>query len=99
MGNGRIKFSSVDSLLQEARYDKAFATMVESLTCIKLFARVRESIEIALLMDFMNGLRKVSSKHLVVKSKKLLNTTLLEQISINYEVNINEENTGSTNSR
>ena len=66
----------MDSLLQEERYDKAFATMVESLTCIKMFAMVRESIEIALLMDFMNGLRKVSSKHLVVRSKKLQNTIM-----------------------
>ena len=97
MGTAMVKFSSVDSL-QEAKDDKAFATIVGSVNCIKLFARVKESNEIAVLMDFMNRLRKVASKHLVIQFQKLLNTTLLEKISINYEVNIHERKTGSTHS-
>ena len=98
MGTAMIRFSSVDSL-QEAKADKAFVTIVvESVNCIKLFSRVKESNEIAVLMDFLNGLRKVASKHLVVQFQKLPNTTLLEKISINFEVNILETKTGSTHS-
>ena len=97
MGTAMIRFSSVDSL-QEAKADKAFVTIVEYVNCIKLFSRVKESNEIAVLMDFLNGLRKVASKHLVVQFQKLPNTTLLEKISINFEVNILETKTGSTHS-
>ena len=61
--------------------------------CIRIITKVRDNNDIAMLMDFMNGLRKVASKHLIVKIQTLLNTTLLEKISINYEV------TGSTNQR
>ena len=95
MGSVGIRFSTVDSL-QEVKHDNTFATLGESLKCIKIHARVRENTEIAVLVDFMNGLRKIASKHLVVNILKPLNTTLLEKILINYEVTIHEENSGST---
>ena len=94
MGSVGIRFSTVDSL-QEVKHDNAFATLGESLKCIKIHARVRENTEIAVLVDFMNGLRKIASKHLVVNILKPLNTTLLEKILINYVVTIHEENSGS----
>ena len=64
MGSVGIRFSTVDSL-QEVKHDNTFATLGESLKCIKIHARVRENTEIAVLVDFMNGLRKIASKHLV----------------------------------
>ena len=96
MGAVRIRFFSVDSL-KKAKDDKRFVTMVESLNCIKVIANVRASNEIVVLMEFMNSLRKVSAKHIIIKIPKLTNIALLEQISINYEVNMHEGNTGFTN--
>ena len=95
MGTVGIRFSTIDSL-KDVKHNKALATLVKSINCIKIHARVRENTNIAELMDFMNGIRKISSKHLVVNILKPLNTTLLEKIIINYEVTIREENTGST---
>ena len=85
--------------LQEAKDNIYFSNMVDSVSCIKMIAKVRDNKDISVLMDFMNGLRKVASKHLFVKMQTLLNTTLLEKISINYEVTIHEGDTGSTNQR
>ena len=97
LGTAGIRFSSVD-LLQEANYEDTFSIMMELLTCIKIVANVRNTNEILVLMEFMNGIRKVSIKHIVVKIQKggesTLNTTLLEQISINYDVNIHGRNAG-----
>ena len=92
-----MRFTSVDTL-QEAK-DNIITNMVDSLTCIKLIAKVRDNNDIAVLMDFMNGLRKVASKHLIVNIQTLLNTSLLEKKSTNYEVTIHEGVTGSANQR
>ena len=91
-----MRFSNVD-LLYKAKYEDTFSNIIKSQTCIKILANVKETNEILVLMEFMNTIRKVSSKHIVVKIHKgggTLNTTLLEQISINYEVNIHGRNTG-----
>ena len=97
VGTVGMRFTSVDAL-QEAKDNIYFSNMVDSVSCIKMIAKVRDNKDIAVLMDLMNGLRKVASKHLIVKMQTLLNTTLLEKISINFEVNILETKTGSTHS-
>ena len=98
VGTVGMRFTSVDAL-QEAKDNIYFSNMVGFVSCIKIIAKVRDNKDIAVLIDFMNGLRKVASKHLIVKMQTLLNTTLLEKISINYEVTIHEGDTGSTNQR
>ena len=48
-------------------------------------------------MEFMNGLRKVASKKLVINVQNKANTTMLQNMIINYEVNIFGENAGLFN--
>ena len=93
-GMASIRFSSVNLLL-EAKNDDLFDALLESINCIIIFAEVKEGEEIEVLMNFFNGIRKVSSKHINVSIYNLPNTTLLEKIVINYEVTIQYKNTGS----
>ena len=62
-----IHFSSVESL--QHKY-KDFVTMVKSTNCIMIVAWVKRSKEIAGLIEIMNGVRKVASKHLIINIKK-----------------------------
>ena len=94
-GSPTILFSSTEAL-HAFRYDKNFVTIVKSANCIKIFAWVKTSYEVAGLMEIMNKLRKVALKNLIVNVKKPLNMTILKNIMINYEVNILENNTGFT---
>ena len=69
---------------------------MKSANCIKIFAWVKRSYEVAGLMEIMIKLRKVALKRLIVNTLKPLNMTILKNIMINYEVNILEHNTGFT---
>lgn len=88
-----MRFSNENSL-QELRHYKAFELLEKFLNCIKLFAMVRDSNDVIGLMEFMNRLQKVASKKLIVNVQNRTNTTTLENIMINYEVNIIGEKAG-----
>ena len=62
-----IQFSSVESLQHKYR---DFVTMVKSTNCIMIVAWVKRSKEIAGLIEIMNGVRKVASKHLIINIQK-----------------------------
>ena len=92
-GSTTIHFSSLDSLQHN---DRNFGKTMKYSNCIKIYAWVKKSNEIAGLMYIMNELRKVASKHLVVNIQTPLNRTIIQNIITNYEVNILEKNRGFT---
>ena len=106
MGRTILWLSDVNQILK-VQEDINFALMLHEISCLRIVAHVRDSHEITHTMHFMNGMnmmsdmmqqqngmRKISSKHLVIYSEDM-NITDLEGITINYNVEIYQGSTGA----
>ena len=84
-------FESVNQLLLN-KDDNRFETVISSSSCLSMTAESSIPTEISVLVDFASSL-KVKHKYLVVNTQQL-NTTLLQNKRINFNIFINEVGSG-----
>ena len=84
-------FSSVGQLLG-IEDDKTLATVLTSSSCLSVIAQSTKVEDISNLVDLVSNIR-VKNKYLMVQTPPL-NTTLLQSKKINFNVMVNEVESG-----
>ena len=84
-------FGSVGKLL-EIEDDKSLATVMTSSSCLSVIAQSTKVEAISNLVDLVSNIR-VKNKYLMVQTPPL-NTTLLQSKKINFNVMVNEVDSG-----
>ena len=84
-------FGRVGKLL-DMEYHTTLATVLTSSTCLSVIAQSTKVEEISKLVDLVSNIR-VKNKYLMVQSSPL-NTTLLQSKKINFNVMVNEVDSG-----
>ena len=91
-----IWFNSIRQLL-DIKDDKNLARIMSSLSCLSINAVSTELKDISMLVDFIANIR-VKKKYILVKTPPL-NTSLLQNKKINFNVMISEVYPGMTNDK
>ena len=86
-----MQFGNIKQLLA-LKANPNFAAVTSSLSCLSVIAQSGSVKDILVLVDFV-AMLKVKRKYLLVQTPPL-NTTLLRQKKINYNVFINEVGSG-----
>ena len=89
-----IWFNSIRQLL-DIKDDKNLARVMSSLSCLSINAVSTELKDISMLVDFIANIR-VKRKYILVQTHPL-NTSLLQNKNINFNVMIREVYPGMTN--
>ena len=84
-------FGSIRQLL-EIKDDKTLASVLSSLSCLSVIVQSIKVDDISLLVDFISNIR-VKNKYLMAITSPL-NTTLLQSKMINFNVMINQIDSG-----
>ena len=87
-------FGSIRQLL-EIKDDKTLASVLSSLSCLSVIVQSIKVDDISLLVDFISNIR-VKNKYLMAITSPL-NTTLLQSKMINFNVMINQIDSGLIN--
>ena len=89
-----MRFGSIKQLL-EIKDDKNLAAVLASSSCLSVIAQAKQVADISSLVDFVSA-SKVKNKYLMVQTPQL-NVTLLRTRKINFNVMINEVDSGKNN--
>ena len=93
-GSGvNIMFSDVDHFFR-AKSHKKFASSLENLACLLVFARIPDSNDALKLMKITHELQ-ILKKELQLTLPAAMNATVLQSTTINYNVILRERNSGS----
>ena len=87
-----LRFSSIKYLIG-IKDEQRLATVLSSTSCLSIFAQSTTVEDVLDLVDFTSKIR-VINKYLIIQSSPL-NTTLLQTKKINFNVMINEINSGT----
>ena len=94
LGRGAIKFQSFQNLLQ-AGDSKKFRSMTLRMSCLMTVAEISNELEVSKMIEIIHEL-KIAQKYLIIFIDTL-NTTLLHERTINFNVMINHGKTGVLN--
>ena len=87
-----MRFSNVDQLLK-VQDENIFKSIMSSITCLMVIAEVNHAEEVLQLVDFVNE-QKSSTKQLLVTQQSRLNTTLIQNIRLNFNLIVHQREDG-----
>ena len=71
-----------------------FRSLIAKMSCLIALTEMRNELEVSKMIDFMHDF-KIAEKHLII-FMDTLNTTMLGERGINFNVMINHRKTGMT---
>ena len=94
LGRGAIKFQSFQNLL-EVEDSKKFRSVTSRMSCLMTVAEMSNELEVSKMIEIIHEL-KIAQKYLIIFIDTL-NTTVLHERTINFNVMINHGETGVLN--